>query len=121
MLLMAVSAVPASATQPTPAGWPQNGLGADRTGYQPNETVINTSNVATLSESRTYESGQAIASAPLIWNGDLYDHIGNTLDAFDATGVTDCSCALHVHATPGRPDEWLGRHGYRADRHRQHR
>ena len=78
-------------TATVPPGWPQLHYGPDRTGYQPDETIIGTGNVGSLSEARTYPTNSS-PSAPLISNGILYVAT-NELYAFDASGATDCSAA----------------------------
>jgi outer membrane protein assembly factor BamB len=84
------------APAPAPA-WPQLHYGQDRTGYQPDETRIGTSNVGRLTQARTYHAAAGL-SAPLIANGILYVDTG-TLYAFDATGAARCSAAP-VACTP---------------------
>jgi outer membrane protein assembly factor BamB len=96
VLAIGVSGGVARATTPSP-GWPQLHYGADRTGYQPNETRIGTGNVGQLTQARTYRAA-ANPSAPLIANGILYVDTG-TLYAFDATGAANCSAAP-VACTP---------------------
>jgi PQQ-like domain len=78
------------------AEWSQLGYGPDRTGYQPDETTIGPGNVGSLTAARTYATG---ASPPLIVDGILYTDSGARLQAFDATGMTDCSTAP-VRCTP---------------------
>ena len=80
------------------AEWPQLGYGPDRTGYQPDETTIGPGNVGSLTAARTYATGGS-PSPPLIVDGILYADSGNRLQAFDATGMTDCSTAP-VGCTP---------------------
>ena len=82
------------------AEWSQLGYGPDRTGYQPDETTIGPGNVGSLTAARTYgATGGSSASPPLIVDGILYAERGNQLQAFDATGTTDCSTAP-VKCTP---------------------
>jgi hypothetical protein len=82
------------------ADWSQVGYGPDRTGYQPDETTIGLGNVGSLAAARTYRAtGGSSASPPLIVDGILYAERGNQLQAFDATGMTDCSTAP-VKCTP---------------------
>jgi outer membrane protein assembly factor BamB len=98
LVVLAVGASGGVAGASTPsASWPQLHYGADRTGYQPNETKIGTGNVGQLAQARTYHAA-AYLSAPLIANGVLYVDTG-TLYAFDATGAADCSAAP-VACTP---------------------
>ena len=80
------------------AEWPQLGYGPDRTGYQPDETTIGPGNVGSLTAARTYATGGS-PSPPLIVDGILYADSGNRLQAFDATGMTDCLTAP-VSCTP---------------------
>ena len=80
------------------AEWPQVGYGPDRTGYQPDETTIGPGNVGSLTAARTYATGGS-PSPPLIVDGILYADSGGHLQAFDATGMTDCSTAP-VGCTP---------------------
>ena len=80
------------------AEWSQFGYGPDRTGYQPDETTIGPGNVGSLTAARTYATGGS-PSPPLIVDGILYADKGNQLQAFDATGMTDCSTAP-VKCTP---------------------
>jgi hypothetical protein len=80
------------------AEWSQLGHGPDRTGYQPDETTIGPGNVGSLTAARTYATGGS-PSPPLIVDGILYADRGNQLQAFDATGMTDCSTAP-VKCTP---------------------
>jgi len=92
LVALAVGASGAVAGASTPsASWPQLHYGADRTGYQPNETKIGTGNVSQLTQARTYHAA-AYLSAPLIANGVLYVDTGR-LYAFDATGAAGCSAA----------------------------
>ena len=98
LVALAVGACGGVAGASTPsASWPQLHYGADRTGYQPNETQIGTGNVSQLTQARTYHAA-AYLSAPLIANGILYVDTG-TLYAFDATGAANCSAAP-VACTP---------------------
>jgi hypothetical protein len=80
------------------AEWSQFGYGPERTGYQPDETTIGPGNVGSLTAARTYATGGS-PSSPLIVDGILYADKGNQLQAFDATGMTDCSTAP-VKCTP---------------------
>ncbi len=80
------------------AEWSQLGYGPGRTGYQPDETTIGPGNVGSLTAARTYATGGS-PSPPLIVDGILYADSGNQLQAFDATGMTDCSTAP-VSCTP---------------------
>jgi hypothetical protein len=74
-------------------GWPQLHYGPDRTGYQPDETLVGTGNVGTLAQARTYVAGYGGMSAPLIANGVLYTDVAGYLVAFDAAGTSACSAA----------------------------
>ena len=80
------------------AEWSQVGYGPDRTGYQPDETTIGLGNVGSLAAARTYATGGS-PSPPLLVDGILYSDSGGQLQAFDATGMTDCSTAP-VNCTP---------------------
>ncbi|MGO9753672.1 MAG: PQQ-binding-like beta-propeller repeat protein [Solirubrobacteraceae bacterium] len=80
------------------AEWSQVGYGPDRTGYQPDETTIGLGNVGSLAAARTYATGGS-PSPPLLVDGILYSDSGGHLQAFDATGMTDCSTAP-VNCTP---------------------
>jgi len=81
LVALAVGASGGVAGASTPsASWPQLHYGADRTGYQPNETKIGTGNVSRLAQARTYHAGAAL-SAPLIANGVLYVNNGLNLYA----------------------------------------
>ena len=80
------------------ADWSQVGYGPDRTGYQPDETTIGLGNVGSLAAARTYATGGS-PSPPLLVDGILYTDSGGHLQAFDATGMTDCSTAP-VKCTP---------------------
>jgi hypothetical protein len=89
---------PFAVTDVESAEWSQLGYGPDRTGYQPDETTIGPGNVGSLTAARTYATGGS-PSPPLIVDGILYADKGNQLQAFDATGMTDCSTAP-VKCTP---------------------
>jgi hypothetical protein len=80
------------------ADWSQIGYGPDRTGYQPDETTIGPGNVGSLTAARTYAIG-GFPAPPLIVDGVLYADSGGQLQAFDATGMTDCS-TTPVSCTP---------------------
>jgi outer membrane protein assembly factor BamB len=69
-------------------GWPTFGFDMQRTSYNPNETVLNPTNVSslTLGWSKNIPGGTGFGSSPIIANGIVY--IGDdtdTLYAYDAT------------------------------------
>jgi hypothetical protein len=77
-------------------GWPQLHGGADRTGFQPLESKIGASTVASLSEAWTATFPGAMSS-PVVAGGSVYVGVASQLGgrgdllAFDAAGTTSCS------------------------------
>jgi outer membrane protein assembly factor BamB len=81
LAIVALSALPAAAVN----GWPQFGYDAGHTGFNPKETVINSSNVASLANVGTLTTAGQISDPMMVDNGVAYvnSKYSNTLYAYN--------------------------------------
>lgn len=83
-----VSATPGTLQNPHISDWVSSGHDLGNTRNQPNETILNTSNVSQLSVKWVFTSSASVSVTPTVTNGQLYfpDWAGNLYDVDASTG-----------------------------------
>jgi outer membrane protein assembly factor BamB len=72
--------------------WPTFGFGPARTSYNPSEKSIGVSNVGGLHVGWTAKTADAQVASPVVSDGVVYvADVANTLYAFDAAGINNCT------------------------------